>query len=400
MAAIPSTCGCPGKAARIAPKFHRMISPQQKTREGIMTNALQADHEASGLDRRSLLRGAAAIATTVVATSASARDFGRGAEPQRYPDPDIVVIDPKRFKAKVGNTAIKRLYTGCLWAEGPAWNAQGQYLVWSDIPANRQLRYLDDDGHISEQFHKPSNEGNGNTFDFEGRQITCERTRLVRYEHDGSLTVLAEQANGKQLNGPNDVVVHPNDGSIWFTDPGYGAISIYEGQKANTGSVQPYQKEAVYRLDGKTGQVTKVAEDPFKPNGIAFSQDYKKVYVCDTGITHYPQAKNIVWQYDLNGDKLSNPRTLIDMTLDGKSGFPDGMRVDTEGNVWVGAGWVGDDYDGVQIFAPDGQRIGQIRLPETCANVCFGGKKRNRLFMTASQSLYAVYVETQGAHNC
>ena len=338
-----------------------------------MTNALQADHEASGLDRRSLLRGAAAIATTVVATSASARDFGRGAEPQRYPDPDIVVIDPKRFKAKVGNTAIKRLYTGCLWAEGPAWNAQGQYLVWSDIPANRQLRYLDDDGHISEQFHKPSNEGNGNTFDFEGRQITCERTRLVRYEHDGS---------------------------IWFTDPGYGAISIYEGQKANTGSVQPYQKEAVYRLDGKTGQVTKVAEDPFKPNGIAFSQDYKKVYVCDTGITHYPQAKNIVWQYDLNGDKLSNPRTLIDMTLDGKSGFPDGMRVDTEGNVWVGAGWVGDGYDGVQIFAPDGQRIGQIRLPETCANVCFGGKKRNRLFMTASQSLYAVYVETQGAHNC
>jgi gluconolactonase len=260
-----------------------------------MTNTLpsQADHQAGGLDRRSLLRGAAAVATTAVTTSASARDFGRGAEPQRYPDPDIVVIDPKRFKAKVGNTAIKRLYTGCLWAEGPAWNAQGQYLVWSDIPANRQLRYLDDDGHISEQFHKPSNEANGNTFDFEGRQIACERTRLVRYEHDGALTVLAEQANGKQLNGPNDVVVHPNDGSIWFTDPGYGAISIYEGQKANTGSLQPYQKEAVYRLDGKTGQVTKVAEDPFKPNGIAFSHDYKKVYVCDTGITHYPQAKNI-----------------------------------------------------------------------------------------------------------
>src|SRR6204780_2752528 len=158
----------------------------------------QANH---GLDRRSLLRGAAAIATTVVTTSASARDFGRGTEPQRYPDPDIVVIDPKRFKAKVGNTAIKRLYTGCLWAEGPAWNALGQYLVGSDIPANRQLRYLDDDGHISEQFHKPSNEGNGNTFDFEGRQVTCERPRLIRYEHDGSITTLAEQANGKQLNG-------------------------------------------------------------------------------------------------------------------------------------------------------------------------------------------------------
>ena len=313
----------------------------------------QTDAGANGLDRRKLLRGATALAATAFAApQALARDFGRNAEPQRYPDPDIVVIDPKRFKAKVGNTAIKRLYRGCLWAEGPAWNAAGQYLVWSDIPNNRQLRYLDDDGHISEQFHKPSNEANGNTFDFEGRQISAERTRLIRFEHNGSITALAEQANGKPLNGPNDMVVHPNDKSIWFTDPGYGAISIYEGQLANTGSVQPYQKEAVYRVDAQTGQVTKVADEPFKPNGIAFSHDYKKVYVCDTGVTHYPAAKNIIWQYDLNGDKLSNPRTLIDMTLDGKSGFPDGMRVDTEGNIWVGAGWVGDGYDGVQIFAP------------------------------------------------
>jgi gluconolactonase len=212
--------------------------------------------------------------------------------------------------------------------------------------------------------------------------------------------VLAEQANGKQLNGPNDMVVHP-DKSIWFTDPGYGANSIYEGQKVNTGSVQPYQKEAVYRIDPQNGQVTKVADDPFKPNGIAFSHDYKKLYVCDTGITHYPQAKNVVWSYDIDGAKLSNPKQFIDMTLDGKSGFPDGLRVDTEGNIWVGAGWVGPGYDGVQIFAStDGARIGQILLPETCANLCFGGKKRNRLFMTASQSLYAVYVETQGAHIC
>jgi gluconolactonase len=401
-----SLSGCFGEVRPLyAGMWAHDFLTNKKQPEETMTNQLHSDDEVEagsvGLDRRDMLRGAAAIAATaLVATDASARDFGRGAEPQRYPDPDIVVIDPKRFKAKVGNTSIKRLYTGCLWAEGPAWNAQGQYLVWSDIPSNRQLRYLDDDGHISEQFHKPSDEGNGNTFDFEGRQITCQRTKLVRYEHDGSITTLAEQANGKQLNGPNDVVVHPNDKSIWFTDPGYGAISIYEGQKANTGSVQPYQKEAVYRLDAVTGQVTKVADEPFKPNGIAFSHDYKKVYVCDTGITHYPNAKNIVWQYALTGDKLSNPRTLIDMTLDGKSGFPDGMRVDTEGNIWVGAGWVGDGYDGVQIFAPDGQRIGQIRLPETCANLCFGGKKRNRLFMAASQSLYAVYVETQGAHNC
>ncbi|HVX76281.1 MAG TPA: SMP-30/gluconolactonase/LRE family protein [Bradyrhizobium sp.] len=343
---------------------------------------------------------AALSSGAILSSEAMARDFSPGAAPQRYPDPDVVVINPKRFKAKVGNTSIHRLYTGCLWAEGPAWNAQGQFLIFSDIPANRQLRYLDDDGHISEQFRKPSNGANGNTFDFEGRQITCERTRLVRFEHDGSSTVLAEQANGKQLNGPNDVVVHPNDKSIWFTDPGYGAISLYEGQRTKNGSLQPFQKEAVYRVDASTGQITKVADEPFKPNGIAFSHDYKKVYVCDSGSTHYPEAKNIVWQYDLDGDKLSNPRTLLDMEMDGKSGFPDGMRVDTEGNIWVGAGWVGDGYDGVQVFAPDGERIGQIRLPETCANLCFGGRKRNRLFMTASQSLYALYVETQGAHNC
>jgi gluconolactonase len=387
-------------------RAHEFLPNNKKAWEEVMNNPNNSpNHQnggaAIGLDRRTLLRSATAIAATAaVAPEAFARDFGRNAEPQRYPDPDIVVIDPKRFKAKVGNTAIKRLYTGCLWAEGPAWNTQGQYLVWSDIPANRQLRYLDDDGHISEQFRKPSNESNGNSFDLEGRQISAERTRLVRFEHNGTVTTLAQEANGKPLNGPNDMVVHPNDRSIWFTDPGYGAISIYEGQKANTNSVQPYQKEAVYRVDGQSGQITKVADEPFKPNGIAFSHDYKKLYVCDTGITHYPNANNVVWSYDINGDKLSNPKQLIDMKLDGKSGFPDGLRVDTEGNIWVGAGWVGPGYDGVQVFAPDGTRIGQILLPETCANVCFGGKKRNRLFMTASQSLYAVYVETQGAHIC
>lgn len=354
-----------------------------------------------GVDRRGLLRTAGALAaTTVLAPNAFARDYGRNAEPARYPDPDIVVIDPKRFKAKVGNTVIQRLFTGCLWAEGPAWNSQGRYLVWSDIPNNRQLRYLDDDQHISTRFRYPANESNGNTFDTEGRQITAQRTQLVRFEHNGSTTVLAEQANGKPINGPNDMVVHPNDKSIWFTDPGYGGLGRYEGVMANTGTVQPNQKEAVYRIDGQSGQITKVADEPFKPNGIAFSHDYKKMYVCDTGITHYPNAKNIIWQYDIDGTKLTNPRTFADTTLDGKSGFPDGLRVDVDGNVWAGLGWVGEGYDGVHIFAPDGVRIGQIKLPEICANVCFGGAKRNRLFMTASQSLYAVYVETQGAHFC
>ncbi len=355
-----------------------------------------------GFDRRTLLKGAAALAgTTALASEASARDYGRNAEPQRYPDPDIVVIDDKRFKAKVGNTSIKRLYTGCLWAEGPAWNAQGQYLVWSDIPANRQLRYLDDDGHISEQFHKPSNEGNGNTFDFEGRQITCERTRLVRYEHNGALTVLAEQANGKPAQRSERRRRPPQLTSRSGSPiPAMARSAFTRGRRPTPARSSPTRKRRSTGSTRKPVKLTKVADEPFKPNGIAFSHDYKKVYVCDTGITHYPNAKNIVWQYDLNGDKLSNPRTLIDMTLDGKSGFPDGMRVDTEGNIWVGAGWVGEGYDGVQIFAPDGERIGQIKLPETCANLCFGGKKRNRLFMTASQSLYAVYVETQGAHNC
>src|ERR1700738_1287302 len=204
------------------------ILPNKKILGGTMTNSLHAPDQTAGavtdaVDRRGLLKTGAALAATAMMTpKALARDYGPGAEPQRYPDPDIVVIDPKRFKAKVGNTAIKRLYTGCLWAEGPAWNAQGQYLVWSDIPNNRQLRYLDDDGHISEQFHKPSNEGNGNTFDFEGRQITAERTRLVRYEHNGAITVLAEQAGGKQLNGQKQGVVLPNDTPILFTRTEYG----------------------------------------------------------------------------------------------------------------------------------------------------------------------------------
>jgi len=197
------------------------------------------------------------------------------------------------------------------------------------------------------------------------------------------------------------MVVNPADKSIWFTDPGYGSINLYEGQHVQNGSNQPFQKEAVYRVDAQSGAITKVADEPFKPNGIAFSHDYKKVYVCDTGTTHYTQAKNVVWSYDLADGKLSNPKQFIDMTLDGRSGFPDGLRVDVEGNIWVGAGWVGAGYDGVQVFAPtDGARIAQIILPETCANLCFGGKKRNRLFMTASQSLYAVYVETAGAHIC
>jgi gluconolactonase len=353
-----------------------------------------------GLSRRSLLTAAAALAaTTAMEPAAFARNFGTDTEPVRYPDPDIVELD-KRFKYKLGNTAIQRLYTGTLWAEGPAWNGVGRYLLWSDIPNDEQLRWLEEDGHVSRRFRLPSGNSNGNSFDYQGRQIACEHgnRRVVRYEHDGTVTVLAQTIEGKNLNAPNDVVVHPDDGGIWFTDPGYGSLMEYEGHRLAKGSAQPFQKEAIYRIDPGGGSFARVADEPFKPNGLCFSNDYKKLYVADTGASHYADAKNIIWQYDVDGTSLKNAKTFASMELDGKSGFADGIRCDEDGNVWAAAGWVGDGYDGVHIFAPDGVRIGQIRLPEICANLCFGGSKRNRLFMAASQSLYSVFVETRGAH--
>jgi gluconolactonase len=355
---------------------------------------------AAGVDRRSFLKAATALAAVTGMSSPSfARNFEPNAEPVRYPDPDVVVMD-KRFKSKIGNTVIARIYRGTQWAEGPAWNGGGRYLIWSDIPNNDQLRFIEEDEHVSRRFRSPSNNSNGNTFDYQGRQVACEHLtgRIVRYEHNGEVTVLAESFDGKRLNAPNDVVVHPDDGSIWFTDPGYGALLNYEGKRAKSDTMQPFQKEATYRIDAQSGKLEKVADEAFKPNGVAFSPDYKKFYICDTGITHYENAKNVVWSYDVDGTKLKNPKPFIDTTMDGKSGFADGIRVDEEGNIWAGIGWVGDGYDGVHVFAPDGQRIGLVRLPEICANVCFGGSKRNRLFMASSQSMYALYVETRGAH--
>jgi gluconolactonase len=211
--------------------------------------------------------------------------------------------------------------------------------------------------------------------------------------------VLADSFEGKELNAPNDAVVHPNDGGIWFTDPGYGSLMNYEGHRADTGSVQPFQKEAIYRIDAQTGKIEKVTDEIYKPNGLCFSPDYNKLYVADTGASHYPDApKNIkVWDV-VDGKRLKNGKEFASMEYEGKAGFADGIRADVDGNVWASAGWVGDGYDGVHIFAPNGDRIGLIKLPEICSNVCFGGSKRNRLFMTGSQCLYAVYVETRGAH--
>jgi len=356
--------------------------------------------------RRAVLSAAGLAAAGMIAGPASAqRRFGEGAPPTRYPDPDIIALDPKRFRARLGNTAIQRLHTGMSWAEGPAWHATGRFLVWSDIPANEALRLTEEDMKVSRRFRFPAGFSNGNTFDREGRQIAFRHlTRdVVRYEPDGRITVLADRSPDGPFNAPNDGVVHPADGSVWFTDPGYGALMDYEGERvrASAQSPRPFQKEAVWRIDGQTGRVTKVTDAPFKPNGLCFSPDHRTLYVADTGRSHYDEARAIIWAFDVaEGGAVRNPRAFADMTMDGKAGFADGIRADEDGNIWSSAGWVGDGYDGVHVFAPNGDRIGLIRLPEICSNVCFGGTRRNRLFMTASQSLYTVMVETRGAHFC
>jgi gluconolactonase len=353
---------------------------------------------AAALPRRSFL-AAAGTAACLGLNRAFGRDYGPNAAPVRYPDPDIVALDKKFEAYKLGNTPIQRLYHSqeMLWAEGPAWSAVGKFLLWSDIPNNVQMRWLEEDGHVS-VFRNPAGNSNGNTFDYQGRQIACEHgtRRVVRYEHNGKTTVLADAWQGKKLNAPNDAVVHPDDGAIWFTDPGYGSLMNYEGVK---GKLEI--KEAVYRIDAKSGKMEMVTDEIFKPNGLCFSPDYKKLYIAETGASHYPDAPRNIKVWDVvDGKTLAKGREFASMKLDGfeKAGFADGIRADIDGNVWASAGWVGDGYDGVHIFAPSGDRIGQIRLPEICSNVCFGGTKRNRLFMTGSTSLYAVYVETQGAH--
>ena len=337
------------------------------------------------------------------------RDFTPGAQPVTYPDPDVIVVDPAFNALRLGNTPIQRLWTGALWMEGPAWCSQGRYLVWSDIPNNRQMRYLEDDGRVT-VFRSPSNYSNGNTFDYQGRQISCEHgeRRVVRYEHDGSVTVIADAFNGKRLNSPNDLAVH-RDGSIWFTDPAFGG-SLYEGRVDVAGGPSNPQgvlngrlgmpaggdlkrelPTNVYRVDANGRIALAIDQDALAstPNGIAFSPDFKKVYVVARGgvIVGDVTAQNTV----------ANITAFGNFTIDGVRCAPDGIRVDVYGNLWCGSN-AGNSigYSGVTVHSPDGRLLGRIRLPEVCANLAFGGPKRNRLFMAAGQSLYALYVNTQG----
>ena len=370
---------------------------------------------------------------TAIAPTASAshpthppRDFSPGAPPQPYPDPDVIAVEPAFERLMQRNTPLQRLWTGGFWCEGPAWNAQGLYFVWSDIPNNRQLRWLEEDSHVS-VFRSPSNNSNGNTFDFAGRQITCEHLtrRLVRYELDGSVTILATHYQGKRLNSPNDVIAHP-DGSYWFTDPPYGA-QLYEGtvdvpggpanrdgrlnqrvgQPAEIGTDQREQPTNVYRLDPSGRLDLVIGEDQVRdPNGLCFSPDCRTLYVVSTGRgpgDEHEGGGGDLYAFDVAASKrlpgrVVRQRLFTDFVVDGVKCKPDGLRADVDGNLWCASNAMKSvDYSGATIWSPRGELLGRIRLPEGCANVCFGGPKRNRLFMAASQSIYALYTATQGA---
>ncbi len=309
----------------------------------------------------------------------------------RYPDPAVEVLDERFSQYRIGNAVVERLYTGSRWAEGPVWFGDARCLIWSDIPNNRMLRWNEESGEVS-VYRSPSKHSNGNTRDRQGRLVTCEHTgrRVTRTEHDGSITVLMDSFEGMPLNSPNDVVVH-SDGSVWFTDPGYGIMLNYEGEVA-----EAELPTRVYRLDTESGEATIVADDFLRPNGLCFSPDEELLYIVDTGRSHDPDGPSHIRVFDVTPDnRLENGRLFVDMN----PGMADGIRCDVDGNLWAAAGWAGAGFDGVHCYAPDGTRIGQIHLPEICANLCFGGALKNRLFMAGSQSLYAVYVETAGAQH-
>jgi gluconolactonase len=303
----------------------------------------------------------------------------------RYPDPAVKVLDPSFAKYRIMNAAVEQLATGMRWCEGPVWFGDGRYLLWSDIPNNRIMRWDEATGTVAE-FRKPSNFANGNTRDRQGRLLTCEHAgrRVTRTEYDGRVTVLANQWDGKPLNSPNDIVCK-SDGSIWFTDPPFGILHHYEGNAA-----KQELPTNLYRIDPRTGKLAVMLGDLNRPNGLAFSPDESKLYVGENGVT--PRKVHV---YDVvgGGTKLGSKKQFLDCG----PGTVDGFRCDTDGNLWCGWGMGSDDLDGVMVFNPAGKAIGRIQLPERCANLCFGGVARNRLFMASSQSVYALYVGAQGA---
>jgi gluconolactonase len=343
------------------------------------------------MNRRTFLTGSAGFLAAAAAAPRlrAAQDLPLGPLPgTRYPDPRIESLDP-RFR-KIGNAGIERVATGFRWCEGPVYVRDGGYLLWSDIPNNRIMRWTEDDGHVS-VFRYPSNNSNGNTRDREGRLITCEHDtrRVTRTEHDASITVLIDAFDSKPLNAPNDAVVS-RDGAIWFTDPLFGNLGNYEGHP-----IKPELPTQVYRLDPNTGRAAVVATGMGGPDGLAFSADESKLYIVDTGVQSSIGRDSNVRVYDVAGDKLTNGRVFVP-TL-GTAGRSDGVRTDMDGNVWITMGSGDANESGVRCYAPDGTLIGKIHIPETCANLCFGGRKKNRLFICGSTSIYAVYVETVGA---
>jgi len=303
--------------------------------------------------------------------------------PVRYPDPAVQILDPSFAKYRIFHSALERLATGFRWAEGPVWFGDGRYLLWSDIPNDRILRWEEETGRVS-VFRKPSNFANGNTRDRQGRLVTCEHDsrRVTRTEYDGTITVLLDRFDGRRLNSPNDVVVKSDD-SIWFTDPPFGILGNYEGHVA-----EPELPTSCYRIDARTGRAAVVADSIPRPNGLCFSPDEARLYVVVSGAM--PREIRVFDVVD-GGTRLANERLFINTG----AGIPDGMRCDTEGNLWCGWGG-GEGHDGVAVFNPHGQLIGRILVPERCANLCFGGPKRNRLFLAGSQSLYSIYVNAQG----
>ena len=294
------------------------------------------------------------------------------------------VLDPRFDRCLIGHARVERLWTGTRWAEGPAWFAAGRYLIWSDIPNNRMMRFDEANGNVGE-FRRVSNNSNGNTVDRQGRLVTCEHgaRRVTRTEFDGSITVLADRYDGKRLNSPNDVVVK-SDGSIWFTDPPYGILFDYEGHL----SAMEQDGSHVYCIDGTTGALTRVATDFEKPNGLAFSPDEKYLYIADTGVTHKLNGPKHIRRFDVSADstKLGKNHIFADCT----AGLFDGFRIDSDGRIWTSAG------DGVHCFDPDGTLIGKILIPELVSNVCFGGPKLNRLFICGTTSLYSCYLAING----